>query len=28
VAETIDLVQAAADLADVPIRVSPEPPER
>ncbi|MDQ1510019.1 MAG: two-component system, OmpR family, sensor histidine kinase SenX3 [Actinomycetota bacterium] len=27
VSETIDLVQAAADLADVPIRVSPEPPE-
>jgi two-component system sensor histidine kinase SenX3 len=27
VAETIDLVQAAADLAEVPIRVSPEPPE-
>jgi two-component system, OmpR family, sensor histidine kinase SenX3 len=25
--ETIDLVQAAADLADVPIRVSPQPPE-
>ncbi len=27
VSETVDLVQAAADLADVPIRVSPEPPE-
>jgi len=27
VSETIDLVQAAADLADVPIRVSPEPPD-
>src|SRR3954449_5216878 len=27
VAETVDLVQAAADLADVPIRVTPEPPE-
>jgi two-component system sensor histidine kinase SenX3 len=27
VAETVDLVQAAADLADVPIRISPEPPE-
>lgn len=27
VSETIDLVQASADLAEVPIRVSPEPPE-
>src|SRR4051812_33505868 len=27
VAETVDLVQAAADLAKVPIRVAPEPPE-
>jgi two-component system, OmpR family, sensor histidine kinase SenX3 len=27
VTETVDLVQAAADLADVPIRISPEPPE-
>jgi two-component system sensor histidine kinase SenX3 len=27
VSETVDLVQASADLADVPIRVSPEPPE-
>src|SRR5436190_9620636 len=27
VSETVDLVQAAADLADVPIRISPEPPE-
>src|SRR6476659_3343775 len=27
VAETVDLVQAAADLAEVPIRISPEPPE-
>jgi two-component system sensor histidine kinase SenX3 len=25
--ETVDLVQAAADLADVPIRISPTPPE-
>src|SRR3954463_8149553 len=27
VAETVDLVQAAADLAEVPIRISPQPPE-
>ena len=27
VSETIDLVQSAADLAEVPIRVSPDPPE-
>ena len=27
VSETIELVQAAADLAEVPIRVTPEPPE-
>ena len=27
VAETVDLVQAAADVAEVPIRVSPQPPE-
>jgi two-component system sensor histidine kinase SenX3 len=27
VSETVDLVQAAADLAEVPILVSPEPPE-
>jgi two-component system sensor histidine kinase SenX3 len=27
VSETVDLVQAAADLAEVPIRVSPQPPE-
>src|SRR4029078_3270108 len=27
VSETVDLVQAAADLADVPIRIAPEPPE-
>lgn len=27
VSETVDLVQAAADLAEVPIRVTPEPPE-
>jgi two-component system sensor histidine kinase SenX3 len=27
VSETIDLVQAAADLAEVPIRITPEPPE-
>src|SRR6478609_7454154 len=27
VSETIDLVQAAADLAEVPIRISPQPPE-
>src|SRR6478672_11033368 len=27
VSESVDLVQAAADLAEVPIRVSPQPPE-